>query len=112
VLLALAAGPAAGVGAELMIAGVVAITIGEVWSAAGEWGLALGSAPPDLRGRYLAVSALALAAEDAVGPALATIAITTGKGGMVILAVLMATGALAITPLGRAREDRRAWQAA
>jgi MFS family permease len=56
-LLALAAGPGAEVAALLMIAAVVALTVGEVWSAAGEWGLALGSAPPELRGRYLAVSA-------------------------------------------------------
>jgi MFS transporter len=109
VLLAVAAGPAAGVGAALMIAGVVTLAIGEVWAAAGEWGLALGSAPPELRGRYLAVAALALAAEDAVGPGLTTIAITTGKVGMIALAALMAAGALAITPLGRLREDQRGW---
>jgi MFS family permease len=109
VLLAVAAGPAAGVGTALMTVAVAALTVGEVCAAAGEWGLALGSAPPELRGRYLAVSALALAAEDAVGPALTTVAITTGKGGMVALAVLMAAGALAITPLGRLRRDPRAW---
>jgi Major Facilitator Superfamily len=108
-LLALAAGPGAEVAALLMIAAVVALTVGEVWSAAGEWGLALGSAPPELRGRYLAVSALALAAEDAVGPALTTVAITAGKAGMVALAVVMAAGALAITPLARLRGDGRAW---
>jgi hypothetical protein len=111
VLLALAAGPAGAIGATVMIAGVVAITIGEVWGAAGEWGLALGSAPPELRGRYLAVSALALAAEDAVGPALTTVAITAGKGGMVAFGVAMAAGALAITPLGRLRPDHAAWAA-
>ena len=68
-----------------------------------------GALPPELRGRYLAVSALALAAEDAVGPALTTAAITAGDGGMVVLGVIMAAGALAITPLARLRADRSAW---
>jgi hypothetical protein len=111
VLLAVAAGPPRLAAAAILVVAVVALTIGEVWGAAGEWGLALGSAPPDLRGRYLAVSALALAAEDAVGPGLTTVAITAGKGGMVALGVVMAAGALAITPLGRLRTDHGAWAA-
>jgi MFS family permease len=111
VLLAVAAGGSPWVGAALMVAGVVTLTIGEVWGAAGEWGIALGSAPPDLRGRYLAVSALALAADDAIGPGLTTIAITNGKAGMLVLAALMAAGALAMTPLGGRREAHRAWAA-
>jgi MFS family permease len=109
VLLAIAARPGPEAAAALLVIAVVALTVGEVWSAAGEWGLALGSAPPELRGRYLAISALALAAEDAIGPALTTAAITAGDGGMVVLGVVMAAGALAITPLARLRADRSGW---
>src|SRR5262249_47780046 len=55
--------------AVLVLAAVV-LTAGELWHAAGAWGVSFGLAPEETRGRYLAVFSLGLATAEVIGPVL------------------------------------------
>jgi hypothetical protein len=69
-----------------LVAAVVALTLGEVSGSAAEWGISLGLAPVENRGRYLALYACGQAAQQAVGPALVTFAlVASGRAGWLMI---------------------------
>jgi hypothetical protein len=90
------------VAAAALIAGMVAMTGGELWHSAGSWELAFRLAPPAKRAEYLAVLNLGPAAMDVAGPLVLTAVVTYRSSGWVALAALFAVAALTIRPIVRA----------
>lgn len=103
-LFAAAAGVTAWLAVVALLAGGVALTVGELFNSAAEWGASLSLAREELRGRYLAVFATGRSLQQAVGPAIVTMLLVHGgRGGWAALAViLLAAG------LGAARMSRHA----
>lgn len=93
-LVALAAGVPTPMALVLLLLGTVALTLGELFASAAEWGASITLAREELRGRYLAVFALGMAAQGAFGPALVSAAIVRGGrlGWVGLGAGLLATG--------------------
>jgi MFS family permease len=89
-----AAVPGTAVVAVLVLAAVV-LTAGELWHAAGAWGVSFGLAPEDARGRYLAVFSLGLATAEVIGPVLvASLVVASGAPGWLLLGVAFAAAGL------------------
>jgi MFS family permease len=99
VLVALAAGAPTAVAVVLLVLGTVALTLGELFASAAEWGASITLAREELRGRYLAVFALGMAAQGAFGPAVVSAAVVRG-GRLGWLA--LGAGLLLIGLVGRA----------
>ena len=97
VLVAITGRASPGVAAVVLVAGVVALSTGELWSAAGGWALSYRFAPPARQGEYLAAFSLGASAQDVVGPLLVTLVILPlGAAGWVGAAgVLLVLASLA-----------------
>lgn len=105
---ALAAGATTFVAVVLLVLALGALTIGELESTAGEWFLSVELAPARLQGRYLSVFKTSMALQQAIGPALVTIALVSwGQMGWLALALVLAAGALASRRLGGRELARR-----
>jgi hypothetical protein len=93
-LVALAAGAPTAVAVVLLVLGTVALTLGELFASAAEWGASITLAREELRGRYLAVFALGMAAQGAFGPVVVSAAVVRGGrlGWVALGAGLLATG--------------------
>jgi hypothetical protein len=72
-----------------LVAGMVVLTVAELWQSAGAWGLSFALAPEDRQGEYLGAFAMGTRIYDSAGPALVT-ALTLGAGafGWAALGVL------------------------
>ncbi len=79
-LFVLAATGGAPLAVILMIAGVTALTITEIFSVAAGWAVSLGLAPSGQQGRYIAVFSLGEGAATSAGPALVMLAVVQGGG--------------------------------
>ena len=90
-----------------LVAGVVVLTLAELWHSAGAWGLSFSLAPPDRQGQYLGAFAMGTRIYDTAGPALAT-GLTLGAGapGWAALGVLFLAVALSASACG-VRDDVR-----
>lgn len=96
VLLALSQGASTPVCAVLFVLAVSLFTFGEMWHSVGGWGVSLGLAPEEARGRYLAVFGLGLGAQEVAGPALAVLLVAHGRTGLIVCGgVLLAAGVAA-----------------
>ncbi|HEX3961481.1 MAG TPA: MFS transporter [Trebonia sp.] len=95
--------------ATLVIAAVMALTLGEIWQGVGAWRISYALAPADQRAYYLAAYQLGQTAVSAAGPALITWAVIGNRaagwaslGAIFVLAglgVVLITGRLqAVTP--------------
>lgn len=84
-----------------LVAGVVVLTLAELWHSAGAWGLSFALAPADRQGQYLGAFAMGSRIYDTAGPALAT-GLTLGAGtpGWVALGVLFLAVALSASACG------------
>jgi hypothetical protein len=84
-----------------LVAGMVVLTVAELWQSAGAWGLSFALAPPDRQGEYLGAFAMGTRIYDSAGPALVT-ALTLGGGplGWVALGVLFAVVAASASACG------------
>jgi hypothetical protein len=80
-----------------LIAGVTILTIGEMSLLAAEFGSAAALAPPQLRGRYLALLSVGHALQHTVGPVVVTLAVVSGgRAGWLVFGVcFLALGAAA-----------------
>ena len=86
---------------------LAALTVAELENSAGEAFLSIGLAPKPLRGRYISLFKTSMALQQALGPALVTIALVQlGRGGWLVLALVSGTAALASRELS-ARNPRR-----
>jgi MFS family permease len=59
----------------LLVAAVVAMTLGEIWQSIGAWGISYALAPENRRASYLSAYHLGLTGSSVVGAALITIAV-------------------------------------
>jgi MFS family permease len=84
-----------------LVAGVVVLTVAELWHSSGAWGLSFALAPADRQGQYLGAFAMGSRIYDTAGPALAT-GLTLGAGapGWVALGVLFLAAALSASACG------------
>ncbi|MGA5129415.1 MFS transporter [Streptomyces olivoreticuli] len=81
--------------AVLMLASVVLHTLGEIWHAAGGWGLQFALSPEAERGSYAAAFSLGPTAEGMIGPSLiAAGVVAAGSMGWLALAVAFLAGGL------------------
>ena len=90
----------------LIVAAAVALSLGEIWQAAGAWRLSFALAPPERRSYHLGVYELGISASSAVGPALLTWTIVDGggAGGWVgLAAVFVVTGLATVLVTRRIR---------
>jgi hypothetical protein len=93
---ALAAGPARFAAIALLTVALAALTVAELENSAGEAFLSIELAPTSLRGRYISLFKTSMALQQALGPALVTIALVRlGRSGWLVLALVSATAALA-----------------
>ncbi|MDQ0959145.1 MFS family permease [Streptomyces sp. B4I13] len=80
----------------LLVLAVFAHTLTELFGAVGEWTVSMGLAPERLRGRYLSLFGLSLAAQEAAGPVLVTTLIAADTDlAWFALAALLVVGCLA-----------------
>jgi MFS family permease len=81
--------------AALMLVSVVLHTLGEIWHAAGGWGLQFALSPEAERGSYAAAYSLGPTVEGMVGPSLvAGGVVAAGAAGWTVLGVLFAAAGL------------------
>jgi hypothetical protein len=87
---------------------VAALTIGEVYGAAADWGASVGLAREEVRGRYLAAFSLGATAQQSVGPALVSFAIARGgRAGWLALGMLLCLSGMAGRRLSLSGASRR-----
>lgn len=96
----------------LLVAGVVALTMGEAYTSAGSWAIGYAVAPADQRAEYLAVYYLGWKFAWIVGPAtLAWLLTTFDTGGWIVVAILFLGAGFAARPATewamRVRQDRQ-----
>jgi MFS family permease len=93
----------------LLVAGMVFLTLGEIWQAAAQFGSGYALSPEDQRGKYLSVFGLGLNAQRIYGPPVVAGVVAWGVGGWATLAVLLAAAGLAAAVLtGLAGQPRKA----
>jgi hypothetical protein len=93
-------------GTAIMLAGTLVLAVGEIFQAAGGWGLSFLLPPPGRQGEYQGVFALGRGIQQIVGPTLVTsLLVGVGAVGWLVLAALFTTIGLAAVPLV-ARADR------
>ncbi|MFD5141913.1 MFS transporter [Streptomyces sp. NPDC058401] len=88
-------GPTA-VSAVTLVAGVVVLCFGELYQAAGSWGISFGLPPKERMGEYQGVFALGRGVQQFLGPAAVTsLVVGLGVTGWVVLAVVFLSAGLA-----------------
>jgi MFS family permease len=86
----------------LLLTAVMALTVAEMWQAAGAWGLSFALSPPKARGRFLSVFNLGPSAQDVVGALLLTsLVLPHGAVGWLLLGVLLLICGLAAPRVAR-----------
>ncbi len=92
-----------GMAAVVLVAAAVALTAGELWSAAGSWALSYRFAPADREGEYLAAFSLGATVQDVLGPLVVTLVI------LPLGAVGWASAAVALVALASLARPAAAW---
>ncbi|HVF19254.1 MAG TPA: MFS transporter [Mycobacteriales bacterium] len=97
VLLSITDRPGAVVAVALLLTVCVIETAGELAHSVGGWGLSLGLAPADARGRYLSVWTLGFDVQQVIGPFLMTLIVVRADVAVwaALAAVFVVTGAIA-----------------
>jgi MFS family permease len=91
----------------ILVAGLVALTAGELFQSAGGWGLSFALAPDRSRAEYLATFNLGTSAQFVLGPAIVTVAVVgNGTAGWLAMAgAFLLTGSVA-GPLAARAQNR------
>ncbi|MEU6070675.1 MFS transporter [Streptomyces sp. NPDC047082] len=91
--------------APLIVLAAVVMVFGEIYQAAGSWGISFELPPPERQGEYQGVFALGRGLQQFVGPMFVTaLVINVGAFGWIVLGIMfVAVGALCV-PLVRAAE--------
>jgi MFS family permease len=91
-----------------LTAGIVLMTLGELWTSTASWGLSYGLAPDHLMGEYQGVFALGQSIEGIVGPVVATsLVIGWGVPGWLVVGFGLLVLGLLITPTAKWAERTR-----
>lgn len=108
IMMAAAAGPAAWIAAILLIAGVIAHSLAEVWQAAGAFELSFALAKPEAQGQYQGVFGLGHGLVEALAPIIViSTCITWGKPGWVLLGVVVTVAGFACAFIERVSSRTR-----
>jgi MFS family permease len=108
VLYAVAGGRGALAAGLLLAAAVVVHTAGELWQAAGGFGLSYELAADHAQGQYQGVFALGMNGARAFAPViLTTLCLGAGAPGWLALGIVFAAAGVATPPVARAADDRR-----
>ena len=92
----------------LLIAGVVMLSVGELWGSAAQWALRFDLADPQAQGQYGGVFALGSSVQNLVGPIVVTTATSALLfGGWLLLAAVMIVGGMIAAPVVRWAEQMR-----
>ena len=95
ILIGLAGSRAPLVAGTLLVAGLAALTVGELLASAGGWHLSMNLAPAERRERYLAFFSLHFSVGAVVGPVFVTgVVVALGTPGWALLAVVFLAGGL------------------
>lgn len=101
-LAASGAGASPGVVVTIVLAGIAALTLGEVCGGIATWRVALDDVPAEAEGSYQAAFAMSTGLARITGPALALpLVMTLGPAGWLILTTVMALACLGIALLAR-----------
>ena len=93
----------------VLLTAVLLLTLGEVTSQAGSWTLGYALAPDHAQGAYQGVFQTGISITQALGPiAVTTLVLPHGTTGWCALAATFAAAALALPPVARRAERRRA----
>ncbi|CCH75965.1 conserved membrane hypothetical protein [Nostocoides japonicum T1-X7] len=93
-----------GVVVAIVVAGIAALTLGEVCGGIATWRVALDDVPAEAEGRYQAAFAMSTGLARIAGPALALpLVMTLGSAGWLILTTVMALACLGIAGLARSQ---------
>lgn len=97
VLFSVASRLASGWAVAVLVAGVAAMTFGEIYQSAGGWGLSYRLAPEQSRAEYFAAFSLGTSAQYIAGPAIVTLGVIDHgtAGWLTLAAVFLVAGALA-----------------
>ena len=91
----------------LVLAAIVALTIGEICGGIATWRVALDHVPAGAEGRYQAAFSMSTSAARIVGPAVALpLVIMLGPAGWLILTAVMAAACLGIAALAQPAQTR------
>lgn len=107
VLLDLSSGVAAGAATSVLVAGTVALTLGEMWGEGAWWALRYGLTPATAQGRYGGVFNLGLAVPAVCGPAAVTYLIGVPHGWLALTVVFGAATIVNRSVVARAAEVTR-----
>ncbi len=111
-LFAAAAGTGVVAGIVLLTLAVIALTLGELYASAAQWGASLGLVREELRGRYLGLFSTATGVQRALGPAAIAFALAHGGRwawlGLAGVFVVGGGGAQRVAVLAADRQDARA----
>jgi MFS family permease len=90
----------------LVLAAVVAMTLGEIWQSIGAWGISYALSPEHRRSTYLSVYHLGLTGSSVVGPALITFAvIDVGPVGWLGLGAAFVLTGFAVSLISRPADE-------
>lgn len=93
-----------GVVVAIVLAGIGALTLGEVCGGIATWRVALDDVPAEAEGRYQAAFAMSTGLARIAGPALALpLVMTLGSAGWLVLTIVMALACLGIAGLARSQ---------
>ncbi len=88
--------------AAALLTAVLLLTLGEIWHAAGGWGLQFGLSPEAERGSYAAVFSLGTTTQSIVGPSvIAMLAVGLGTAGWLALAAVFLGSGVAAEVVAR-----------
>ncbi|MEV3998827.1 MFS transporter [Streptomyces halstedii] len=88
----------------LLLAGVLAVTVAELFCSAGSWGVSNALAPEDKQGDYFATFALGFGTAQVVGPPLMVYVVGAGPPGWTVLAAVFLVAAVAYPAVARYAE--------
>ncbi|WP_236029270.1 MFS transporter [Paractinoplanes lichenicola] len=108
-LIGLAAGDRAWLSVALLLAGALALTVGEMVQAASRWAIGVGLAPEHAQAEYLGAFNMSIAGQSMLGPVFCT-ALVLGWGltGWLVLAGILLLAGLATGPAVEAAHRRLA----
>jgi hypothetical protein len=103
-LFPLAGGPGAALAVVVLVAATVALTGGELFSSAGQWGMSYALAPPDRQAEFIGRFTLISSAAGVAGPLLAALVVAHGVVGWTIAGAGFLAAGLASPLVARERQ--------
>lgn len=108
VLYGVAGGRSRDVAIVLLLGAAFIHVCGELFQAAGSWGLGYGLAPDELQGQYQGLFSMSYAVSNMLAPVVVTtVAVGGGFGGWLLIGLVLLSSALALGPVARWAQAHR-----